>query len=685
MSRPLAAKGGERNPQPLNPLGDAEHIAHLVVQEAKTSLPRAGRIIGKLIAVSIFGFVLASNCCLSQYLVPIGVLILAIAAGWLDALGNECSCHRFFPYKSLNSVGASLFRWQWIVLWTCILYGLSSTGSVSALRFALPERLWKVSVMGFVPLALMLLGRALEPFRFRRARADIQKAEMLVRQLVATQTKSDISALAPLIESDQIPLYKLGSVAKLLYSCAVSYDAADKLTVDLAQSNTHIHEWPLKRFLSMVYSPARVVASDILLWESRDIVLYVVVALYLALVYLGSYYFPFAPLFALVPFMGPKSKAGRYVRDLQENIRLAQGIPAEKKGGMTPASTLQEYLPSLNWPMLMYVSSLHVMALYVLVVITAFDSVCPIFGQGAVIKSETFVFAAVLYVCSALGITAGVHRLWAHKSYKAGLPLRVILMIFNSMANQGSIFHWARDHRVHHLYSDTIADPHDANRGFWFSHVGWLVFKKNPAVLEAGKKINMGDLQNDPVVMLQKTADPFWNLLWCFAFPAFVSMSWGETLWNGFLLAGVLRYVALLNATWAVNSVVHACGTKPYNPSHRTTENGWVSLFAIGEGWHNWHHAFPYDYAAAELGALSQFNPTKVFIDAMAWLGFAWDRKSGLEAWTQRKARWEASQGRRVLESTEGPPLFKKRVITFGPAPYGDDAKELDAPRHDEQ
>merc|ERR1712083_593667 len=149
----------------------------------------------------------------------------------------------------------------------------------------------------------------------------------------------------------------------------------------------------------------------------------------------------------------------------------------------------------------------------------------------------------------------------------------------------------------------------------------------------------MSDLQNDPVVMLQKSADPFWNLLWC----------------------------------------MHGAPSRTTLRS-RTTENGWVSLFAIGEGWHNWHHAFPYDYAAAELGALSQFNPTKVFIDVMAWLGLAWDRKSALGAWGQRKERWEVSQGRPVLESTEGPPLFKKRVITFGPPPYGDDADQLDAP-----
>lgn len=80
-----------------------------------------------------------------------------------------------------------------------------------------------------------------------------------------------------------------------------------------------------------------------------------------------------------------------------------------------------------------------------------------------------------LYSLSGLGITAGAHRLWAHRSYKARFPLRVILMIFNTIAFQDAAMHWARDHRVHHKYSETDADPHNATRGFFFSHMGWLL------------------------------------------------------------------------------------------------------------------------------------------------------------------------------------------------------------------
>lgn len=65
---------------------------------------------------------------------------------------------------------------------------------------------------------------------------------------------------------------------------------------------------------------------------------------------------------------------------------------------------------------------------------------------------------------SQIGVTAGAHRLWSHRSYKATLPLQILLMTFHTTTLQFSIIWWARDHRVHHKYSDTDADPHNASR-----------------------------------------------------------------------------------------------------------------------------------------------------------------------------------------------------------------------------
>jgi len=103
-----------------------------------------------------------------------------------------------------------------------------------------------------------------------------------------------------------------------------------------------------------------------------------------------------------------------------------------------------------------------------------------------------------------LGITAGVHRLWSHKAYKAKLPLRIFLMLCQSLAFQNSIWEWTRDHRVHHKFTDTHADPHNSRRGFFFAHMGWLMCKKHPDVTSKGKQISMEDIEQDPVVMFQK-------------------------------------------------------------------------------------------------------------------------------------------------------------------------------------
>ena len=283
-----------------------------------------------------------------------------------------------------------------------------------------------------------------------------------------------------------------------------------------------------------------------------------------------------------------------------------------------------------------------------------------IYKAFTVASWTTLAWTLALWPVGALGITAGVHRLYAHKSYEAGLPYRILIMLFNSTANQGSIFHWARDHRVHHLHSETEADPHDASRGFFFAHVGWLLVKKKKAVIEAGKKVNMDDLMAMPEVRIQRMLDPFWNLFFCFAFPALVATyGWGEDFVCGLLVPGALRYVVLLHITWCVNSYAHLYGEHPYediNPA----ENPLVSIGSLGEGWHNWHHAFPFDYAASELGVSEQFNPTKLFIDIACGLGFAWGRKRALKNWEKRKKRLNLAETLKARPSFV-PALSKKR------------------------
>lgn len=102
------------------------------------------------------------------------------------------------------------------------------------------------------------------------------------------------------------------------------------------------------------------------------------------------------------------------------------------------------------------------------------------------------------------GVTGGVHRLWSHRAYKAKTPLRIILMLCFSLAGQNPIYDWVRDHRVHHKFSETKADPHDSNRGFFFAHVGWLMMNKHPEVIRKGQQLDMSDILSDPVVQFHQ-------------------------------------------------------------------------------------------------------------------------------------------------------------------------------------
>jgi len=251
-------------------------------------------------------------------------------------------------------------------------------------------------------------------------------------------------------------------------------------------------------------------------------------------------------------------------------------------------------------------------------------------------KSWLFLYLSYLY--AGLGITAGAHRLWAHKSYKARAPLRLFLTVANCMAGENSIYTWTRDHRVHHKTSETKADPHNINRGFFFAHMGWLLVRKHPAVAAAGRTIDMSDLEKDPLVMFQHRHYIPSFILFAFVVPTLVPhYFWGESLLAAYFIA-VVRYVGVLHFTWLVNSAAHMFGGKPYDVNIGPAENMGVSLLAMGEGFHNYHHVFPYDYRTSEWGF--RINVTTIFLDVMAAVGMVYDRRTAkVETVVARAAR----------------------------------------------
>lgn len=224
----------------------------------------------------------------------------------------------------------------------------------------------------------------------------------------------------------------------------------------------------------------------------------------------------------------------------------------------------------------------------------------------------------VLWALNGMSITAGYHRLWAHRSYEASKPLQIFYMLFGAMALQNSILVWSSSHRVHHRHVDDVdQDPYSAKRGLWFSHMGWML--RN---YEAGKQDfrNAKDLEANPIVAFQHKHYVLIATAMNLGIPLLLGWMNGN-IWGGLLLAGFLRLVVSHHCTFFINSLAHYWGSRPYTTENTARDNGVLALFTWGEGYHNYHHLFQWDYRNGI--RWYQWDPTKWLIAAAKFVGLA--------------------------------------------------------------
>lgn len=302
-------------------------------------------------------------------------------------------------------------------------------------------------------------------------------------------------------------------------------------------------------------------------------------------------------------------------KDIQKNPQSISKklLKAEKE--QEAEATGKAFKTPLVWRNIFTMIIIHVLGFYGWYIIIRYG------------KWQSILWAYFIGNVSGIGVLAGAHRLWTHRSFKAHWSLRIFLMIAQTIALQNDIYEWVRDHRVHHKYSETDADPHDSRRGFFFAHVGWLLCRKHPAVKEKGSQIDMSDVWDDPIVRFQRRFYIPLVLLFWGVIPVYIPIYfWNEDV-LGALAGNLFRYVNSLHHAWLVNSAAHIYGYQIYDKSIEPRENFLVAYLSLGEGYHNYHHTFPWDYSASEHGWRHCFNFATFFIDASAWLGLAWDRR----------------------------------------------------------
>ncbi len=227
--------------------------------------------------------------------------------------------------------------------------------------------------------------------------------------------------------------------------------------------------------------------------------------------------------------------------------------------------------------------------------------------------------SVILLYLTGLSITAGYHRFYAHRSYRAKPVIETILLFFGAMAGQGSALRWAFDHRLHHAHVDTDDDPYSIKKGFWYAHFLWI--------LEKPRKIDpkvVPDLMKNPLVQFQDRHIGILMILTNLI--AFLLVGWLLNDYLGaFFLASWTRLFALHHFTWFINSLAHTWGDKPFCQEQSAVNNYIIALLTFGEGYHNFHHTYANDYRNGI--RWYHFDPTKWLI----WILNKFGLTSGLK------------------------------------------------------
>ncbi|MGD1939397.1 MAG: acyl-CoA desaturase [Cyanophyceae cyanobacterium] len=183
-----------------------------------------------------------------------------------------------------------------------------------------------------------------------------------------------------------------------------------------------------------------------------------------------------------------------------------------------------------------------------------------------------------------LGISLGFHRLASHRSLKVPRWLEYFFILCGTLAGQGAVLGWVGYHRLHHMHVDQDLDPHDSTKGFWWSHIAWLMHE-------------VPHRENRPKYTRDVNDDRFYRF--CHDYYIHLQVALGVLLYfmggMPWVVWGIFaRLFVGFHATCFVNSACHMVGYRSHDTADQSTNCWWVALLTFGEGWHNNHHAIEY-------------------------------------------------------------------------------------------
>lgn len=305
--------------------------------------------------------------------------------------------------------------------------------------------------------------------------------------------------------------------------------------------------------------------------------------------------------------------------------------------------------PPINWTPAIVLISLLLLSL----------TVVPWYLWAYGVSGAVWAWFAIFMAWTGISITAGYHRLLSHRSYETHPVVKYLLVLGATLAVESSAYDWCSGHREHHRHvDDEHNDPYCAGRGFWFSHFGWML-KKYPSG-EFDYK-NIPDLKQDKILEWQHKYYGIWVVASNIGIVGALGWALGD-VWGTLLVVGVLRIVLTQHFTFFINSLCHMFGTRPYTDENTARDNPLLAIFTWGEGYHNYHHHFQYDYRNGV--KWWQYDPTKWLIAGLASVGLAKNLKR-VDDLTIRHAELTMKFKRAEQEIADASISFDERYLAF--------------------
>jgi stearoyl-CoA desaturase (delta-9 desaturase) len=191
------------------------------------------------------------------------------------------------------------------------------------------------------------------------------------------------------------------------------------------------------------------------------------------------------------------------------------------------------------------------------------------------------------WLFGSIGICLGYHRLLSHRSFQVPKWLEYAIATLGALALQGGPIFWVAGHRLHHAYTeDEDKDPYSSKRGFWWSHMQWILYPRPEFFEPETYKRFAPELARDPFYC------------WLNHYFLLLQIPLGILLyvlggWS-FVIYGIFaRLVLLWHSTWLINSATHLWGYRNFKLDDNSRNLWWAAILTYGEGWHNNHHADP--------------------------------------------------------------------------------------------